>query len=255
MSAIKSSFYNPSVYQRTDFFISYGMKDFYYRRQRGRNLIVTCAVFAVTVCLFLLTFWVSSLEFGKILYEKTYYFLARECTEASASSVAGQVYSSGGAGYYMQEGSKGYVVLACYGEKTDAEKVLRTLTEKGEEVCVLERAFSQTYLYADGLFRAKVASNLKTVESCAQLLYDTANGLERFALSQEQARLAVGGVAKALNGLMAEEDVRFFAWQQSLHLALKRANEIREGILFAKDVRYLQVMLCEQIVNGETFFA
>ena len=95
-----------------------------------------------------------------------------------------------------------------------------------------------------------------TVDSIAHILYDTANGLERSELSQKQAKAALGGVVSSLKGLIEANSGNLFAlWNAGLKEAERKGMELSGGILFAKDLRYLQTMLCDKSVNVAKYFS
>lgn len=211
------------------------------------------AVFLFTVCLFVGVFWWYGEDYARVSLGKEYYFLVRDCEDTTASAVAGQVYLSGGAGYLMGENA---VALSCYFKEMDAERIQGSMAEKGLDTRLLTLKTAEFTLSGEkAKFRDRVESNVETVETCARVLYDTANGLERTELSQDEARAAVKGVVTALKGLrQGNEDSLFELWNYHLSNAERRGKEIIEGILFAKDLRYLQIELCMTILSADQYF-
>lgn len=229
-----------------------------YRTVNGAvRFIAALGVFLFTVCLFIGLFWWYGRDYARISLEKEYYFLVRDCEDTTASAVAGQVYLSGGAGYLYERSGHNSVVLACYFRETDAERVQSAMLEKGIDIRILAlsgRDFSLSGKAA--AFCGAIESNIETVETCAHILFDAANGLERAELSQEEARVAVRGVVKSLKGLRLGCGDDFFAlWAHKLVEAERRGAELSEGILFAKDLRYLQVELCMDILHADEYFS
>ena len=103
--------------------------------------------------------------------------------------------------------------------------------------------------------RDRIVANAETADSLARLLYDTANGLEQAKLSQAEARSALVGAVSSLGGLMADNgDGVFSLWNTALKEAHRRGVELAEGLLFQKDIRYLQTLLCDRIVNIAEYF-
>ena len=179
----------------------------------------------------------------------------RDCQDTTASAVQGQVYFSGGAGYLLDGGNA--VVLACYFTERDAQFVQRTLSEKGIETRIELRQAGRLSLHRKLTKEAgRVLANADTADVCARILFDTANGLERTELSQEEARAAVKGVVQSLKGLREENAGKAFErWNLLLTRAERRGKEIASGILFAKDLRYLQVELCLAVAGAEGYFS
>ena len=156
----------------------------------------------------------------------------------------------------LVEGGGEAVVLACYFKRSDAEFVQANMTDKGVDTQVLALSSEDFTLNGGKTEQAKrISANAETVETCARVLYDTANGLERTDVSQDEARAAVRGVVTSLKGLREGNDGALYNnWNVALLSAAKRGTEIAEGIAFAKDLRYLQVELCLMIVNAKDYF-
>lgn len=226
------------------------------RAESALSFLAAVAGFLVTLCLFIGLFWWYGRGYARVSLDVTYYFLVRDCEDTTASAVAGQVYLAGGAGYLLEKGGESAVVLACYFKETDADFVRETMSEKGVETQILALSGAEFTLNGDkSSERNRIVSNAATVETCAQILYDTANGLERTDLSQDEARAAVRGAVASLKGLRLENSDGFYeSWNYALYDAEKRGTEIAEGILFAKDLRYLQVELCMMIVSANEYF-
>lgn len=220
------------------------------------TFVAVLGVFLFTVCLFVGLFWWYGRDYARVSLDRKYYFLVRDCEDTTASAVSGQVYLSGGAGYLWESGGESAVVLSCYFKITDGERVREMMREKGVETRLL--ALKTEDFRLDGekaKFRESVGENVETVETCAKILYETANGLERTNTSQSEARAAVKGVVNSLKGLRQSNADDFFAlWNHRLQEAQRRGTEIAEGIAFAKDLRYLQIELCMDILKADTYF-
>lgn len=232
-----------------------------YRNNRhfGNGLFTFFAVLGVflfTVILFVGVFWWYGEDYARVSLNRTYYFLVRDCEDATASAVAGQIYLSGGAGYLIEVDGASAVILSCYFKDTDCERVKNTLSEKGVETRLLALSTNDFSLQdSKAELRGRVEANAETVETCARMLYETANGLERTDISQEEARAAVRGVVTTLKGLrQGNKDESFELWNHELSDAERRGTEIAEGILFAKDLRYLQIELCMAILSIDVYF-
>lgn len=194
-------------------------------------------------------------NFARIGFSKSYYFLIVSCTATSAVVVSGDIYASGGAGYYMEE--ENAVAIACYFKETSAQSVQRNLQAKGTQTELVKRsAANLVFRGKKSGYKQQIESTLETVDLLAHILYDTANGLERSELTQKQAKAAVEGVASSLSGLRGVgSDEFFFGWNTGLSEAERRAKELSQGLLFSKDLRYLQAMLCDKIVRMADYFA
>ena len=220
------------------------------RFERGGTIFCTAMfLFILTLALFVGVFAWDGRAYAEVKLDVTYYFLVRDCDTATAGAVAGEAYLSGGAGYLLD--NEDAVVLACYYKETDATFVRGTMSEKGIAVRVLTykmRTFSLSGKNTQE--KARIEANAKTVDAASRILYDTANGLERTDISQEEARAAVKGVVASLSGLTAGNEGSFYdLWNIALLRAERRGRELAEGILFAKDLRYLQIELCMAVLR------
>ncbi len=216
--------------------------------QGGTVFAVSLILFMLVLCFFIGLFGTQGEK--KVALHLEYHFLVRSCEETTSAAVAGESYLAGGAGYLY--GSE-EVVLSCYFRKTDAEAVQSALSDRGVETHIVSRSSPEFRIAAEG---KRIEANARTLDTCAHLLYDAANGLERMETGQEEARAAVSGAADALAGLRAGNAGEMFSlWNVALSRAERRAREVASGILFAKDVRYLQVMLCFAVVDCRDYFA
>ncbi len=215
------------------------------------------AVFLFTVCMFIGVFWWNGRDRAHLSFTQKYYFLVRDCESATAAAVAGQVYLSGGSGLQIKTGGEYAVVVSCYFREETARSVQEGMTEKGVETRVLALEPEDLYLYGKSAAEElRVISNAETADSCALLLYDTANGLERTEISQTAARAAVRGVQNSLKGLRTENGEGIYArWNVVLKEAERKCAECADGILFAKDVRYILSLLCFSVVNLNAYFS
>ncbi len=217
------------------------------------GLLAALALFLGVICVLAGIFWWNGREEATLEQDREYFLLVRDCTGETAAAVAGQVYFSGGAGYLL--GNE--VVIACYFSERDAAFVQSGMAERGVETRLRRIAPSVCILHGDAAGEAaRIRSNAETADSCARILFDAANGLERTDLSQETARAAVEGVVSSLAGLRKGNAGKVYGeWNARLLSAGRRGREIASGILFAKDLRYLQVDLCLAVSSLSEYFA
>lgn len=222
------------------------------RSLRFKGLLISVAAFVLCVAGFLVLVIFAGRPRADIDLGFDCHFLVRGCNDSTSAAVVGEVYSAGGAGYLYGES----VILACYYTKADARRVCSLMEQAGEEVSVLSLSSEPFTLRGDdALLAEKVKGNAETVQSVARILYDTANGLERGTLGQTAAKANLKGAADALEGLVASNSEGLFArWNRTLGSIARRAREKARGILFAKDVRYLQVSLCCTLLDMKTCF-
>lgn len=211
-----------------------------------RHLAALLFVFVLLSCLFGGVVFLEGRNFCTVDPGLEYSFVVRICAQEASAAVVQEVYTSGGAGYPLSEG----VIVACYFEKTDAERTAAMLGERGEE------AFVQTCTARPFTLEGKKASSHERVlslllcaDSCARLLFDTANGLERGETGQEEARAAVRGAAAALRA-----PTEFSLWSGEMNAIAREAESAASGILFARDLRLLQTRLCLATLRAGKMF-
>ena len=227
-----------------------------YSLRRG-GLIAVIAIFTALVCLFVGVVYWGGRELVKVNVDFTYYFLIRDCEDSTAAAIVGQVYGSGGAGYLLREPSGDCVVIACYYTQGDAERVQTILQGKNVDAHVRKRSIGDFVLGRGSKEEAeRIASGAQAADTCARLLYDTANGLERVETSQDEARAAVRGVAQSLRGLSSANGGKLYAqWNADMYSLAREAEEIANGILFAKDLRRIQVGICLAVLSLKDYFS
>ena len=226
-------------------------------RFRRRGFLAALIIFTAIVLTFVGYLFAAGRDYVRVSLPQRYWLLVRECEDSTAAAIIGQSYVSGGAGFLYEAGGRQTVALACYYEEATASSVSTTMAEKGVETRVIPLTPSDFELNGNAAAQQKrIAANADTVDTCAKILYDTANGLERAELSQEGARAAVRGVVSTLRGLAKENTGAFYeSWNTELVRATRKGVELSEGILFAKDLRYLQIQLSVCIVNAGNYFA
>ncbi|MDE6058644.1 MAG: hypothetical protein K2G44_01220 [Clostridia bacterium] len=221
-----------------------------------KHFFIILAVFTAIVCAFVGIVWWCGRAYARVTLPQKYWLLVRDCEDSTAAAIIGNTYLSGGAGYLIETGGKQSVVIACYYSEVSAESVRRSMEGKGIETHIVKRAPSDFTLSGNSSsYKERIIENAETADTCAKILYDTANNLERTAISQEEARAAVRGVVSSLHGLQEGNTDRCFSqWNTALLLAERKGIEIANGIIFAKDLRYLQVQLCISISNTGDYF-
>lgn len=214
------------------------------------GIFFLCVLFFVGIF-----FWNTRAEVA-VSGKNVYYFLVKDCEETSVSVVSGDVYRAGGAGFVMNVEGKTSVALSCYFSLEDAEAVQTTLAEKGTQTRVMTLSSEEIVFYGkqSSLCAEHVGHVLTTGRQCAQILYDTANGLERGILSQEEGLAAVEGVTKVMRGFYGDEELHG-RWNVALGELVRRGEELSLGILFSKDVRYFQVQLCSSLAQISKYYS
>lgn len=211
-------------------------------------------LFAATAILFVAAVSCLKREEKEVNFEADYYFLVENCEDSTAAAVAGTVYGRGGAGVML--GGRA-VVVACYYTVQDAERVQASMREKGQETRIEEVSAEKfTLKGGNAAYCGRVEDNAATVETCARLLYDTANGLERAEMGQAEAKAAARGAASSLAGLAEGNEGAFFdRWNAEISAAARSCREAESGLVFAKDLRRIQAQLLCALAGLGAYFS
>lgn len=217
-------------------------------RNSRRAAVGISVVFLLLSCLFAGVVISEGRAFCTVEPDLSYSFVLRSCSKEVSAAVVKEVYRAGGAGYATEDG----VIVACYFETSEAERAASMLRERGTEAEVKTRSVPAFVL--EGRNREEgeaVLSTLSAADSCARVLFDVANGLERMTVGQEEARAAVRGVGMSLRALSKEGPS---LWGGEMTSVARDTDDVAAGILFAKDVRLLQVRLCLAVLSAKRFF-
>ncbi len=210
---------------------------------------------SMLVCALVCTLLCVCIPKETIVAAKPYYLLVKECNEQTVSASVGEVYSGGGAGIETSFDGKNFVVLAAYPHEDTAQKVQNQLLQKGETIGILALQGKEISLVgSEARLAQEICDNRNTVEGCIVLLYSLANELEKGTLSQERAKGILNGVVKTLEKQRVENGNNFPVWNQAVQEVEQQGKEMAEGIVFAKDVRRLQIRLCMAMAKGEEMF-
>ena len=171
-----------------------------------------------------------------------YHFLWLDDDNVNASQL-------GGAQKYITFNNKSYCVFACYYSIADANAVQSKLRILNIDCDVL--SISVNNVKFDGL-RAKASKNLclemlETLHVISKIAYDCANSMASGLVDSNGARKVVLDVAVACRGLL-KLDVgnRFFG---GIGKILEECDLVLSGEIKQADLRGLQILICEKIIN------
>ena len=217
------------------------------KRIRRAPLLAVLALIAALLMILVCFLGWNARTCARVSPNYEYFLLVRPCEESTSAAVVEESYSAGGAAVMY---GRDKVVLACYFSRSDAERVCAQTRAEGTEAEVVRIASSEFFLYGrNAAYADRAAANAATADSVARMLYDTANGLERSELGQSEAIAALKGAAASLKGLRTGNGDALGDWNNALYRAEKAARETADGIVFAKDVRRVQTMLCMSVAG------
>lgn len=183
-----------------------------------------------------------------------FYYVCYDCpTDAvSASSISSLVESYGGAGYIICEDGEYYVTVACYYDERDAQSVASTLAKKelGCQVVCAERE-SFTLSPARRKYAERYLSVFNLLLQTSHILYDLANAVDSLSCDQLQAKSVLGDVQTTLDGLVRDNRLGCFA-EAAAALAAE-CVDVNYGYILSRDVRRLQIAVCDAIINTEIY--
>lgn len=168
----------------------------------------------------------------------------------SASSISSAVQSFGGAGYVISYGGKYYITFACYYGEEQAQSVCAALRDSGLD-CEVLKVEVDGYDISEknsGLAR-EYCGYLSTLCQLADVLYNTANALDSGAVGQEAAKGIISDAKLSLQGLYKNPALSSFA--EEMEYILSEFSEVCAGYVYARDVRALQIALCDSVINAD----
>lgn len=194
-----------------------------------------------------------SVRMKNFTVDRTFYFLSVKVQAETAAVVAKSEYSDGGAGYTFVHDGQDYVALAGYNTEREAQIVSDSLKTRGRETEIVSLTVDTFYFTDRKEVEAfeGVYGFVHTVLQCIDLLYETANELDEGGFTQEEARR----VLKEICGVIAQAGEGGVTRVTELTRAsVNKCTEIVNGVIYAKDVRYTQLLLSEGIYDLQELF-
>ncbi|MDE7453425.1 MAG: hypothetical protein K2N22_03355 [Clostridia bacterium] len=218
-----------------------------------RNTAFIAAVSAVIAITVIICICAFSFSGGSVEFESSYYFVCYRSPDnvVSAGSISSAVSSYGGAGYILDYDGKYYVTVSCYYRENDANTVCESLKRRDLECAVLT---VKTDKYPVKSYSAKrnaklYKGNFNTLNSLSLLAYECANGLDTGEYNQTKAKDVLAAIKNGLNGLKSTNKNNCFT--DVLDSLIDECDDLKDGYLFSKDMRYLQIAIADKIINAE----
>ena len=186
--------------------------------------------------------------------QKTFYLLAVPIKEQSVSVSVQDVYTGGGAGYALNHGGKCYVVLSAYPTQAEAKTVQNLPQNKQKDMQIVALQVNTLYFNtkSERAVKESIQRGVRTLLNCIDILYQTANAIDTAQYTQRQAQGILREVHRTVSALQKDAP-----WQigELLLQAGQKCMQTLQGIIYAKDVRYLQIHLCEGIYSLQNVFS
>lgn len=214
---------------------------------RFKKFMLVCLVAIALVPLF-----VCSCTGSKITFTAKFYFVCYKSQDDahSASSVSSAVQSLGGAGYVIDSDGRYYIAFACYYDEDKAQSVCSSLKESGLE-CTVLAVETQSYDIADEEHSELYSGCLETLCQIADIMYNLANSLDEGSLSQLGARDIILSCMLPLRALCRQPLTETL--KENITYILDEMAEAAEGFVYARDVRALQIALCDCVINAQFY--
>ena len=223
---------------------------FLWKKKYGRLVIGGLSVFFTAVVLVYAYFLTGVQAVG--VY-KTFYFLVSTSTRIQASTH--HVSLGGGAGYTLSYAKREYVVYNVYLNGSDGKKACAAVTAQGENTELLSLGVEKLYLKT----RAE-KEQAQSVRNGMSLLYEYIT-----LLSREIVRLDNGGTQESCKRILSELFAQLSFSEREYREAFPAVSlvyknivntieELRDGIVYSKDLRYLLCETCVAYIQlGESF--
>lgn len=213
-----------------------------------KHIIVGAVITVVLAVIILLCALPSCGE--KLDFSATFYYVCYNAPDNahSAGSMSSVVNSYGGAGYVVEQNGGYYVTVSCYYEQRHAESVCSTLEKKGLNCFVLKVEADGYKLKGNAKKNSeKYEGNLNTLLDISKMCYNLANAMDGFSCDQAGAKTLLCDLRTGLDSLARQNTGNCFSHEIA---ALKaRCADVSYGIVLSRDVRALQIAVCDCIAN------
>lgn len=206
-------------------------------RKKINAVLALCCSFIFILC-FAYGFYLNGAK--RVTARHTFYFLISKNMHVETSAQLSKW--QGGAGYVFEKSDKLYVAHSVYTNADEANVAVNS----NAEVELLTATGGD--LYFVGLKEKKKAKNallsLETLYNEIKLVNETAARLEG-VFTQEKAKGLVKDAVILLNGLAQSCRDEFPILANACAEGAKKLNKALEGVLFAKDLRYVACFLTD----------
>ncbi len=175
----------------------------------------------------------------EVFHPKTFRFLIAAENDLTVSTNTADL--NGGAGYILEREKKVAVVYDCYLSEANALAAQENLQKKNVPVTVdsysLETLYFKTQREKDQI--KEIIGYLNTLNGCIEALDALSKGAETGEFSQERLKECLQVTELVLCALPTEKCKN----------CVELLKKIRSDIVFAKDVRYVKVALCDEYIR------
>lgn len=222
---------------------------FFKRKYLSVVAVATALLFSVVVGLY--AFFLNGLHYYPL--EKSFYFLVDNSTHIDACVATSTL--QGGAGYIVDDGTREYSAMSVYLTKSAGEVAQSGLVD--------ERSYSLLEKRIDGLYfktvsqkrrKARVLSAFRCLDACIQVLNGEIRRLEDNA-TQRSTKRVLTDLAKQFIFLAQEYQRDFSNYAIFCDKVGKILNALTQGIVYARDLRYLCCSVCDGFVQLSNEFA
>lgn len=192
---------------------------------------------------------------SKLDFSARFYFVCYGSFDGavSAGSVSDAVESYGGAGYVVEDGGKFYVTYSCYYDEDDAKSVIGALAKKSVN-CTLLICSRSDYPLTNFSARRNAKlyeGNLAEFIALSKIAYGCANSLDGGDCTQSAAKSVLASIDQSLCALQDKNGENCFRGEISRIRA--RCFDAGEGYIYSRDLRALQIALCDSVLNIELY--
>lgn len=158
---------------------------------------------------------------------------------------------NGGAAYLWTDNGKTSVVFDCYLSEEKAKTAKEFLEKKKIRAAIYDKEIDTLYLKTKEEKRQKkeVCVTLERVKNCIEVLDGLAKQAEAGDYTQERLKEGLNVVKTVLNGVARNNAVCFENITARCKDTAENITSICKDIVFAKDIRYCKVSLCDAYIQ------
>ena len=208
--------------------------------------------FRVLVCLLCFSFVGSAFVYANrisravtVFYPVRFRFLISDERSVEVSTLTANAY--GGAGYLLGEKGDYCVVNDCYLREEQAENVKTALEKKGVKTKIYTKEVEDLYLLskAEKSKRKEILGTLQMLKNCIEILETFAKGAQNGEFTQERLKDGLLPTQLVLQRIAKKYEKDFSQLSKKCEEIAEQIARIRSEIVFAKELRYAKVSLCD----------
>ncbi len=202
----------------------------------------------ISIAIFAFSLFAYQIQHALLLSPNLYVGYIVSTDTGSTTSCATKAYLQGGAGYIARIKTEEYAVYACYQSIGEMEEAKARLQAKKIPVASIDVSPKDLYLKTrkqKGM-RTEIHSTLLNLEGNVQLLHTLTRETENGNFTQSRIKEILETLLASMQRLLSSY---FLKDSSPMQEGISKTLQIKEEIVLAKDLRYVEALVCESYLN------